>query len=133
GRPKQWLTSTTKFPNASMTSPAALVPVFPLMRMRRDDEMLSARRNRVSRRREVGKTLNSTGLTIYIETSSTITEMVIFALMRMSRRNDGMGAIMASTMPSTERGTLSSEGFPIRDTPVLAAGLGVCGLEAAGL
>ena len=38
-----------------MTSPAAVVPVLPLSRIRREDEMLRARRNRVSSSRVVGK------------------------------------------------------------------------------
>ncbi len=36
----------------------------------------------------------------------------MLALMRMSNRNDGIGMIMANTMPSTASGTANSERFP---------------------
>ena len=64
---------------------------------------------------EVGNTLNSTGREMYIETISTITDSVMLALISTSSRNDGMGAIIAITMPSTASGTLSSLQFPNRD------------------
>ena len=93
----------------------------------------------------VGKTLNSTGRVMYIETSSTITEMVILALIRKSSRNDGSGAIIAMTMPSTASGTLISARFPNRDSILALAGtvfpcvfgarpraLGELGVETAG-
>src|SRR5271154_1126574 len=75
--------------------------------MRREEEIFRASRNSVSSNREVGKTLNSTGLVMYSET-------VIFALIRISKRNDGNGAIITITMPSTARGTLRSLRFPNR-------------------
>src|SRR5579885_1273691 len=105
------LPPTTKFPKASITSPAAAVPVLPLSRMRRDEEMFSASRHRVINRSVVGNTLNSTGRVIYIETRSTTTDSVILALISTSSRNDGIGAIMASTIPSTARGTAKSHSF----------------------
>src|SRR5271170_3124001 len=82
--------------------------------MRREEEIFRASRNSVSSNREVGKTLNSTGLVMYSETIRTITETVIFALIRISKRNDGNGAIITITMPSTARGTLRSLRFPNR-------------------
>jgi hypothetical protein len=82
--------------------------------MRRVEEMFSARRNSVSSSSAVGNTLNSTGLRIYIETSRTMTETVIVALIRMSSRNGGMGMTIARTMPRTARGMLNSAGFPKR-------------------
>jgi hypothetical protein len=81
--------------------------------------MFNARRNNVSSSSDVGNTLNSTGRVMYIETRRTITEMVMFALMRKSSRNDGSGAIIAMTIPSTAMGTLSSaQLFPARDVGV---------------
>src|SRR5579862_8495471 len=77
--------------------------------------MFKARRNSVSNSSDVGKTLNSTGRVMYIETSSRITEIVMFALMRISSRNEGIGAIIAKTMPKTAKGTLKSAIFPNRD------------------
>src|SRR5258706_16368694 len=76
--------------------------------MRRADEIFSANRNRVIKRSVVGKTLKSTGLTMYNDTSKTITESVRFVLIKMSSRNGGNGAIIASTMPSTAKGTAMS-------------------------
>ena len=49
---------------------------------------------------------------MYIETSRTITETVMFALINMSSRKLGSGMIMAITMPSTASGTLSSAKLP---------------------
>src|SRR5439155_4630805 len=85
------------------------------MRMSREEEILSARRNSVSSRSAVGKTLNSTGLVIYIETNRTMTDTVMFALIRMSSRNDGSGRIMERTMASTASGTPNSAEVPKRD------------------
>ena len=45
-----------------------MVPVLPFSRIRRVEEMFSARRKSVSSSRVVGKTLNSTGLRMYIAT-----------------------------------------------------------------
>src|SRR5579883_297604 len=71
--------------------------------------MFRANRNRVSNRSEVGKTLNSTGRAMCIDTRSTITETVMFALIRMSSRKLGIGMIIAKTIPKTARGTPKSE------------------------
>src|SRR5579862_1133535 len=93
--------------------------------------MLSDRRNSVSSNREVGKTLNSTGLVMYIETSSTITEIVMLALISKSSRKGGSGMIIARTMPKTASGMLNSERFPNRDASAGAApGPGVRCLDA---
>ena len=63
----------------------------------------------------VGKTLNSTGRTIYMETSSTRTDSVILALISRSSKMAGNGRIMAITMASTIIGTpISAQGaFPM--------------------
>src|SRR5271165_7530402 len=94
-----------------MTSPAALVPVLPFKRISRDDEMFSESRNRVIRSSVVGKTLKSAAFVMYIEDSSTMTENVMLAEISTSRRIDGSGMIMASTMPSTASGMASSLQF----------------------
>src|SRR5438552_19088358 len=94
-----------------MTAPAALDPVLPFSRIRRAEEMLSASRNRVIKRRVVGNTLQSTGLTMYKPTSSTITESVMLVLINISSRNGGNGMIIASTIPSTASGTEISDRF----------------------
>jgi hypothetical protein len=63
---------------------------------------------------------------MYMETSRTITETVMLALIRTSSKKAGIGAIIANTIPNTANGTASSDRFPIRD----AAGL--LTLPAAG-
>ena len=114
-----------------MTSPAALDPVLPFSRIRRAEEMLSASRNRVIKRRVVGNTLKSTGLTMYKPTSSTITESVMLVLINISSRNGGNGMIIASTIPSTASGTEISDRFRDRSADgralvPLAAGTRAC-------
>src|SRR5258706_4963382 len=121
--PMTYLPPTTKFQKASMTCPAARVPELPCSKMRREEEMFSARRNSVISSRVVGKTLNSTGRVICIETSITITERVMFALIRRSRTKDGSGVIIARTIPKTASGTPNSASVPRRDaSPDFVAG-----------
>ena len=73
--------------------------------------MLSARRNKVSSRSVVGKTLNSTGLRIYMATIITTTDIMMSVTMRTSSMNPGSGVISAITMPRTAMGTPSSFQF----------------------
>ncbi len=53
----------------------------------------------------MGKTLNSTGLVMYSDTSSTTTDMVMLVLISRSSSNDGSGVTIASTMARTATGT----------------------------
>ena len=78
----------------------------------------------------VGKTLNSTGLVMCMETNNTITETVMLALINTSRRKAGMGMIIAMTIPKTARGTPNSERFPNRTDEVGLSAGGECGLAA---
>src|SRR5581483_10752338 len=94
-----------------MTLPAAAVPPFPFSNMRRAELTFSARRNRVSSKSVVGKTLKSTGLMMYIVTIKTITDIAISKAIRTSSRNGGMGVISATTIASTAIGTPSSPSF----------------------
>ena len=76
--------------------------------------------------------LNSTGRVMYIETSNTITETVMLALINTSSRKLGIGMIIASTMPKTVSGTASSERFPKAETRLeLFADCGAAGFPAA--
>src|SRR6185312_3574311 len=102
------LPPTTKFPNDSITSPAALVPVLPSNKIKRDDEMFNASRNRVISSSVVGNTLNSDGFVMYIADSNITTETVMFAEISTSSSAAGKGVIIASTIPSTAIGTLAS-------------------------
>src|ERR1043166_1668836 len=95
-----------------MTSPAAEVPVFPLSRIRRDDEMLSARRKSVNRSSVVGNEVNSTGRTRYSETMSTVTDTRRSITISRSSTKPGSGVISATTMPSTASGTAISPSMP---------------------
>src|SRR5579872_1769421 len=91
-----------------MTAPAAVVPLLPLSRISRDEETFNARRNSVSSSSIVGKTLNSTGRVMYIDTIITITDIMMSVTIRTSSMMLGMGVIRATTMASTASGTASS-------------------------
>jgi hypothetical protein len=60
--------------------------------------------------RSVGKTPNSTGLLMCIETRRTIVDKVIFAVIRISSKNGGRGITIAMRIPKTAIGTTSSHG-----------------------
>ena len=62
------------------------MPELPFKRMSRADDMFRARRNRVISRRAVGNTLKSTGLMMYIDTSNTMTDRVMFVLISRSSK-----------------------------------------------
>src|SRR6185369_7037084 len=83
---------------------------------------------------DVGKTLNSTGRVMYMETSSTITEIVMLVLISMSSRKAGSGMIIASTIPKTASGTATSERAGRRDAvePETAGWFLLTGPRAAG-
>ncbi len=94
--------------------------------MSRDEETFNPRRKSVINSSVVGNTLNSTGLRMFIATSSTTTDSVMLTTISRSIRNAGSGVTMASTIASTPRGTASSAaaaGVNI-DRAALAAGLG---------
>src|ERR1039458_7426914 len=91
-----------------MTCPAAEVPVLPFSRINRADDTFSARRNRVSRRRTVGNTLNSTGRPIYMATIITTTDIMRSSTIKKSNINLGSGVMRAITISSTTMGTPSS-------------------------
>src|SRR6266849_1588698 len=76
--------------------------------MRREEEMLSARRNKVISNSVVGNTLNSTGRMMYMETISTITDIMMSVTKKKSSRKLGMGAMSARMMASTAMGTAIS-------------------------
>ena len=79
--------------------------------------MFSASRNSVSSSRVVGKTLNSTGLRMYIATIITITDIMMSVTIRTSSRKPGSGVISAITIPSTASGTPSSRQLRERRPP----------------
>ncbi len=79
-----------------------------MSRIRRAEDTLSASRNKVSNRRVVGKTLNSTGFVMYIATISTMTDIMMSQTINKSSRMLGIGAINAITIPSTAAGTANS-------------------------
>src|ERR1035438_1539139 len=99
---------TTKLPSSELTSPAADVPVLPLIRIRRELEMFSARRNKVNSNRVVGNEVNSTGRNRYRDTTNTITDTRMSVTIRKSSTNPGSGVISGITMASMASGTTSS-------------------------
>ena len=114
-----------------MTSPAALVPPLPFMRIKRVAEMFRARRNSVSSRSVVGKTLNSTGFRMYMETIITTTDIMMSVTIRMSSMKPGTGVISAITMPSTAIGTPNS--FQLVNRSFHGAGAAIAFAWAANL
>src|SRR5689334_15033869 len=91
-----------------MTSPAAAVPLLPLSKINREEEIFKARRNKVNNSSMVGNTLNSTGRVMYIETIITITDIIRSVTIRKSSRKLGKGVISAITIASTANGTANS-------------------------
>ena len=85
-----------------------MVPVLPLSRISRDEEMFSASRNSVSSSSVVGNEVNSTGRTRYSETISTVTDIRMSVTISRSSTKPGSGVIRATTMPSTASGTAIS-------------------------
>src|ERR1700677_4246105 len=79
--------------------------------MRRVAEMFKARRNSVNSSSVVGKTLNSTGFRMYIETIMTTTDIMMSVTIRPSSTTPGSGVIKAITMPRTAIGAASSFQF----------------------
>ena len=95
-------------PAAPATLPAAPVPLFPFSRIKRAELTLSANRKSVSNNSAVGKTLNSTGLRMYIVTINTMTDIMMSTTISKSSSSDGIGVIRAMTMASTAMGTAMS-------------------------
>src|SRR5580692_4548336 len=114
-----------------MTWPAAEVPVFPLSRIRRDEETLRASRKSVSSNSTVGKTLNSTGRPMYMATIITMTDIIRSNTIRMSSRKLGSGVMRAITMRRTAMGTPSSPTLERPTAAILAAPTGLA--AGAGL
>ena len=98
-----------------------MVPVLPLSRIRRDEEMFSARRNSVSSSRVVGNDVNSTGRTRYSDTISTVTDIMMSVTISRSSRKPGSGVISAITMASTAIGTAISPSIFERQRAAIAA------------
>jgi hypothetical protein len=97
------LPPATKAPKASITRPAAAVPVWPSDRIRRVEATLSASRSIVASSRMVGKLVSSNGLAMKITVSRITTEKVIEIASDMSRSQVGNGissTAMIATMPS---------------------------------
>ena len=90
--PMTKLPPMTKWPNASMTWPAAAVPSWPRARMSRVEARFSARRSIVAMRSTVGKDENSSGSSMNSEVIRISTETMIETASRRSRRTAGRTA-----------------------------------------
>src|SRR5262249_22481091 len=86
------------------------------------EEMFSASRYSVNKSKVVGKTLKSTALRMYTETSSTITDRVMSTTIRKSSSIGGMGMMSATTIATTAIGTAIS--LSPREVPGTARSLG---------
>ncbi len=91
-RPTTKLFPTTILPKASITFPASA-----LVRIRRVEEIFSARRKRVAVSSREGKMLRCRVSLIKRVVSRMIREKVIFRVSRMSRTSLGTGTIMMAT------------------------------------
>ena len=100
--------ATTKFPNASITEPAAPVPRCPSIKISRVLEMLSPSRRIVSSSKSDGYTLNSTGLSRYIVETSVMTESVMLREISTSSTKAGTGMTIIRTTPMIATGTAAS-------------------------
>jgi hypothetical protein len=79
----------------------------------------------------VGKTLNSTGLRMYMATIITTTDIMMSVTMRTSSTTPGSGVIRAITMPRTAMGTPSS--FQLANASFHGAGAAIAFAGAANV
>jgi hypothetical protein len=107
--PTTGLPSMTKLPNALMTLPAASVPVWPWVRMRRVDARLSASRSIVVISSTVGKTLKSSGRSMKSAVIRTRTDAVIETARSRSSRTLGKGRISTTRMETTPAASSMSD------------------------
>ena len=93
---------TTKWPKASMTSPA-----YPSRSTRRVEATFRPRRNRVSTRTRLGKIDRSSGLVMKRVVMSTSSDMTMLTLMSTSSSAGGNGTTSSMMMPTTRMGAAS--------------------------
>ncbi len=82
-----------------------MVPFAPLSKIKREEETFKANRKSVISSRVVGNRLNSAGFRMYMETSRMTVDIVMLALMRMSRSSGGSGVTIAMRISNTPAGT----------------------------
>ena len=116
----------TKWPNASMTWPAAAVPSWPCPRINRVDAMLSDSRSMVEISRMVGNAENSSGVWMNSDVIRIRTENVIETASAKSRSSGGNGrmritriVMMPSASPISPRRSMVPR-LTRRDSPVSA-------------
>ena len=97
-----------RLPNASMTWPAASVPLWPSPRIRREEAILSARRSIVAMTRMVGKALNSSGLRMNSTVMRIRTEKVNERPSEASSRKVGSGTSRTARIARMPNGSSSS-------------------------
>ena len=99
-------------PNASMTLPAASVPLWPSIRTIRVEATLRERRSKVVSSRKVGKATKSLKLLILIAVNSTMMERAILKVNSTSSNSAGSGTnIMTSTNKTRIGMALWAEGL----------------------
>jgi hypothetical protein len=99
----------TKWPKASITCPAAAVPSWPWPRIRRVEARLSASRSIVAISSSVGKTVNSSGLSIDRPVIMISTDMMIDTARSRSSRIAGSGKISTARIAMTPVANSRSE------------------------
>ena len=110
-----------KWPNASITLPAAAPPVWPSVSTTRVDATLSDRRSMVDTSKMVGKAMKSSGLTVYRAVSSTITDSAMLKLKNTSSTKAGSGSIIIASSKMMIIGAASALP-PLLARPLIQAG-----------
>ncbi len=90
--PTAKLPPTKKWPNASITLPAASGPVWPSISTTRLDATLSDRRSSVVNSSTAGKAAKSSAFMVYMLTSSTMMDRAMLKVNSRSSKNGGKGS-----------------------------------------
>ncbi|MNN32727.1 hypothetical protein D3C81_1464580 [compost metagenome] len=111
-RPTAKLPPTRKWPNASITLPAASPPSWPCISTTRVEATLSDRRSSVVNSRIAGKAAKSSGFWVNMLTSSTMIDRAMLKVKNRSRANGGSGRIIIDRMMMISSGPASSRACP---------------------
>ena len=109
--PTAKLPPTRKWPNDSMTWPAASGPVWPSSNTIRVDATFSDKRSNVENSSTAGNAAKSSGFCVYMLTSSTITESAMLNVNSKSSRNAGNGKIIMPRIMQISTGPASALKF----------------------
>ncbi len=109
--PTAKLPPTRKWPNASITWPAASGPVWPSSSTTRVDATFSDRRSSVENSSTLGNAAKSSGFIVYMLTSSTITDSAMLNVNSRSSSIGGSGRIIIPRIMQMRIGPASARRF----------------------